>query len=318
MTVYLVSILTAAGFFMLLALALNLQWGLTGMINFGIAGFYAIGAYASAIATETLGLPFTAGLGLAILLGTVAGLLVATLSIRLRGDFLAIVTLGFGEVVRLVILNEDWLTGGPRGFAVPTRPLAEIFDRQGYAWFYLSVILAAVLVLYLVVERIRAAPFGRVLRAIREDELIPATLGKNVLLFRLQAFAIGSAAMAAAGSLYAHYVQSISPDHFTTATSIVVWMSVIVGGAGNNRGLLLGAGAVMVLLEGTRFLGLAMPFLDAERLSALRLIIVGVLLILFLRFRPEGLLPERRPTASDLARDERLALLPQNPTRSTS
>src|SRR3546814_15555827 len=108
--------------------------------------------------------------------------------------------------------------------------------------------------------------------------------------------------MAAAGSSYVNYVKSIRSEHFTTATALVVWMSVIVGGAGNNRGLLLGAGAVMVLLEGTRFLGLAVPSLDAERLSALRLILVGVLLIVSLRFRPEGLLPERRIRAADLTR----------------
>lgn len=302
MTAYLISILTTAGFFMLLALALNLQWGMAGMINFGVAGFYALGAYASALVTETLGLPFGIGLSAAIIVGVLSGLAVAALSVRLSGDFLAIVTLGFAEVVRLVLLNEDWLTRGPRGFAVPTRPFSQAFDREGYVLFYCVLVGLAVLVLYLIVERIRRAPFGRVLRAIREDEVVPATLGKNVLAFRLQAFAIGSAAMAAAGSLYAHYVQNISPDHFTTATAIVVWMSVIVGGAGNNRGLLLGAGAVMVLLEATRFLGLAVPWLDAERLSALRLILVGTLLIVSLRFRPEGLLPEPRARAATLAR----------------
>src|SRR3546814_16482503 len=112
------------------------------MINFGVAGCYAIGAYASAIATETLGLPFGAGLALAIAMGAVAGLAVAALSVRLSGDFLAIVTLGFGEVVRLVLLNEDWLTRGPRGFAVPTRPLSGPFDREGYAGFYSGVFAA--------------------------------------------------------------------------------------------------------------------------------------------------------------------------------
>ncbi len=301
MTAYLVSIVTAAGFFMLLALALNLQWGLTGMINFGVAGFYGLGAYASALVTERLGLSFAGGLLAAILVGSLFGLLVASLSIRLSGDFLAIATLGFAEVVHLILLNEDWLTRGPRGMPVPTRPFADQFDRDSYGWFYLLLIGAAVALLYFIVERIRRAPFGRVLRAIREDELVTATLGKNVLAFRLTAFVIGSAAMAAAGSLYAHYVQSISPDHFTTSIAIVVWMSVIVGGPGNNRGLLLGAGAVMILIEGTRFLGNIVPYLDAERLSSLRLIIVGVLLIVTLHLRPQGLLPEPRTRAADLS-----------------
>lgn len=302
MTSYLVSIATTAGFFMLMALALNLQWGMAGMINFGIAGFFALGAYASALSTELMGFPFWAGLCMAIAAGFLAGLAVASLSIRLSGDFLAIVTLGFAEVMRLVLLNEDWLTRGPRGFGVATRPLGGVFDRADYGWFYLGVMAAAVLIVFIVVETIRRAPFGRVLRAIREDDAVPSALGKNVLWFRLQAFALGSAIMAASGSLYAHYVQSISPDHFTTSVAIVVWMSVIVGGAGNNLGLLFGAGIVMLILEGTRFLGGAVPGLDAERLSALRIVLVGLLLILAIRFRPEGFMPEPRARADRLAR----------------
>lgn len=302
MTSYLVSIATTAGFFMLMALALNLQWGMAGMINFGVAGLFALGAYASALSTELMGFPFWAGLCMALLAGFVVGLAVASLSIRLSGDFLAIVTLGFAEVMRLILLNEDWLTRGPRGFGVATRPLGGVFDREDYGWFYLGVMATAVLIVFVVVETIRRAPFGRVLRAIREDDAVPAALGKNVLWFRLQAFAIGSAAMAASGSLYAHYVQNISPDHFTTSVAIVVWMSVIVGGAGNNLGLLFGAGIVILILEGTRFLGGTVPGLDAERLSALRIVLVGLLLILAIRFRPEGFMPEPRARADRLAR----------------
>lgn len=301
MTSYLVAIATSAGFYVLLALALNLQWGITGLVNFGVAGLYAIGAYASALATERLGLPVALALPLAACMGAVAALGLAGLSARLSGDYLAIVTLGFAEVVRLITLNEDWLTRGPRGLGIATQPLPAGLSREVYALAYLGLVLAAVLVAYWALERIRRAPFGRVLRAVREDPLVPATLGRDVQGFRLRAFAIGGALMAASGSLYAHWVLSISPDHFQTPVTIVTWMAVVIGGAGNNRGLVLGAFLVVSILEGTRFLGGLLPWLDAERLSALRIVLIGVLLIAAIRLRPQGLLPERSIRAAELA-----------------
>jgi branched-chain amino acid transport system permease protein len=214
--------------------------------------------------------------------------------LRLRDDFLAIVTLGFGELVRLVLLNEDWLTNGPPGLPIDVRPFAEAFTRETYGYFYLALVALAVVGAFAVVERIRRSPYGRVLKAIREDDLVAAVLGKNVLGFRVQVFAIGAAFMGPAGALYAHYTQNISPDVFTPMVAIFIWMSVILGGAGNNKGLLVGAGLVMLLLEGTRFLGDFVTFLDAEKLSAIRIILIGATLILVLRYRPKGLLPEER------------------------
>jgi branched-chain amino acid transport system permease protein len=293
MTFYLIAIATSAGFYLLLALALNLQWGLTGLVNFGVAGLYALGAYASALATERLGLPFLIALPMAALVGALAALLLAALSARLSGDYLAIVTLGFAELVRLVAMNEDWLTRGPRGLAIATRPLPDGLSREGAAIGYLLLVLAAVVMAFWALERIRRAPMGRVLRAIREDALVPATLGRDVQGFRLRAFAIGGALMGVAGSLYAHWVLSITPDHFQTPVTIITWMAVVIGGAGNNRGLVLGAFLVVGIVEGTRFLGGVLPGIDAERLSALRIVLIGVLLILAIRFRPQGLIPEQ-------------------------
>lgn len=293
MTFYLIAIATSAGFYLLLALALNLQWGVTGLVNFGVAGLYALGAYASALVTERLGLPFLLALPMAALVGALAALLLAALSARLSGDYLAIVTLGFAELVRLVAMNEDWLTRGPRGLAIATRPLPDGLSREGAAIGYLLLVLAAVAIAFWALERIRRAPMGRVLRAIREDALVPATLGRDVQGFRLRAFAIGGALMAVAGSLYAHWVLSITPDHFQTPVTIITWMAVVIGGAGNNRGLVLGAFLVVGIVEGTRFLGGVLPGIDAERLSALRIVLIGVLLILAIRFRPQGLIPEQ-------------------------
>lgn len=289
---YLVAILTVAGIYTILALALNLQFGLTGLINFGVVGFYGLGAYASGISTETFHMPFVGGLVVAMIVGSIGGAFVALLSLRLSGDFLAIVTLGFAEAIRLVFNNEDWLTRGPSGFSIMTRPVIAGLSRQGNACFVLGVIALAALVVFLLMWRLAWTPYGRVLRAIREDDLVPATLGKNILVYRLQAFVLGSAIMAGAGSLYAHYVQTITPDNFTTPVAILVWMSVIVGGAGNMIGSVVGALAVVFIYEGTRFIGPWLTMLDAEQVSALRFIIIGVALIVMIRFRPEGILPE--------------------------
>ncbi|MBX9589864.1 MAG: branched-chain amino acid ABC transporter permease [Hyphomonadaceae bacterium] len=289
---YLIAILTIAGIYAVLALALNLQFGMTGLINFGVVGFYGLGAYTSALVTELLGLPFAAGLAAAIAVGAVAGAAASGLSLRLSGDFLAIVTLGFAETVRLVLNNEDWLTRGPRGFIISTRPVPDTLGRDGASLFYLGLVLVLALVAFLVLERLRRSPYGRTLRAIREDDLVPATLGKNVFAYRLQAFVIGSVLMAAAGSIYAHYVQTITPDNFTTPIAILIWMSLVVGGAGNNVGAVVGALAVTAIYEGSRFLMPFIPWLNAEQMSALRFIIIGIALIAVIRFRPEGLLPE--------------------------
>jgi branched-chain amino acid transport system permease protein len=294
MTAYLISMATYVGFFMILALALNLQWGMTGMVNFGIAGFYALGAYTSGLLTTKAGWPVGLAMPMAAVTGMAAGALVALLSIRLREDFLAVVTLGFGEVVRLVALNEDQITEGPRGLKIDARPFAGMFDRETYPLVYLALVAAVVALTFFVVERIRRAPLGRTLRAIREDDVVAGVLGKNVLAHRIAVFAIGAAFMGVAGALYAHYVQNISPEVFMPMVAMFIWMSVIVGGAGNNWGLLVGAGIVMTILEGTRFLGDFIEFLDAEKLSSIRIILIGALLIIILRVRPRGLLPEPR------------------------
>lgn len=294
MTAYLISMATFVGFFMILALALNLQWGMTGMVNFGIAGFYALGAYTSGLLTTKLAVPVGLAIPLACLAGLAVGALVALLSMRLREDFLAIVTLGFGEIVRLIVLNEDEITEGPRGLKIDARPFADMFDRETYAVVYLALVAAAVAAVFLIVELIRRSPMGRTLRAIREDDVVAEVLGKNVLRHRVQVFSLGAAFMGLAGALYAHYVQNISPEVFMPMVAIFIWMSVIVGGAGNNWGLLVGAGIVMTILEGTRFMGDFITFLDAEKLSAIRIILIGVLLIVILRVRPKGLIPEPR------------------------
>ncbi|MBU2999048.1 branched-chain amino acid ABC transporter permease [Roseovarius nubinhibens] len=292
MSAYLISMGTYVGFFMILALALNLQWGIAGMVNFGIAGFYAMGAYVSGLLVAKLGVPVGIAIPAACVAGWVLGGAVALLSVRLREDFLAIVTLGVGEVIRLIVLNEDQITEGPRGLRIEGRPFGDLIGPELYPLFYLLLVAVCVLLTYLVCERIRRAPMGRTLRAIREDDVVAEVLGKNVLMHRVLTFAIGGFFMGLAGALYAHYVQNISPEVFMPVVAMFIWMSVIVGGAGNNRGILIGAGTVMIFLEGTRFIGDFTDFLDAEKMSAMRIILIGFLLIVTLRLRPRGLLPE--------------------------
>lgn len=292
MSAYLVSMSTFVGFFMILALALNLQWGITGMVNFGVAGFYALGAYTSGLLAVKLGIPVGLAILAACLAGMAMGAVVALLSMRLREDFLAIVTLGVGEIIRLIVLNEDEITEGPRGLRIDAQPFGTLVGPDLYPVFYLGLVALCVVLTYVVCESIRRAPMGRTLRAIREDDVVAEVLGKNVFLHRVCIFAVGGFFMGLAGALYAHYVQNISPEVFMPVLAMFIWMSVIVGGAGNNRGILLGAGTVMVFLEGTRFIGDFVDVLDAEKMSALRIILIGLLLILTLRLRPRGLLPE--------------------------
>ncbi|MBO6815863.1 MAG: branched-chain amino acid ABC transporter permease [Rhizobiaceae bacterium] len=294
MSAYLISMGTYIGFFMILALALNLQWGITGMVNFGVAGFYALGAYASGLLTTKLGVPVGLAIPAACLVGMLVGGCVALLSMRLREDFLAIVTLGVGEVIRLIVLNEDRITEGPRGLRIEAQPFRDFVSAENYPLFYLFFVAVFVCLTFFVCERIRKSPMGRTLRAIREDDVVAGVLGKNVLRHRIQIFAVGTFFMGLAGALYAHYTQNISPEVFLPMVAMFIWMSVIVGGAGNNRGILIGAGAVMVFLEGTRFIGDFVDILDAEKMSALRIIMIGLLLIVTLRIRPRGLLPETK------------------------
>jgi branched-chain amino acid transport system permease protein len=281
---YLVAMAILWSFYALLALALNLQWGFAGLVNFGHVAFFAIGAYTSGL-LALAGAPFVAAFASAALLAAGLGVLVALTTLRLEEDYLAVVTLGFAETVRLVILNETWLTEGARGLPGIPPPLRRWFIH-GYEPFYLAVVLAVVAVTFVVAERIRSAPLGRVLRA---------AAGKNVVLFKLEAFTLGAAAAGMAGSLYAHYLTFLSPDQFDATVTIYVWIAVIVGGSGNNKGVLVGAAVLMGFLEGSRFLKDLVPIFSGVRLAAIRLMMVGLLLILFMMFRPQGAWKEEKP-----------------------
>jgi branched-chain amino acid transport system permease protein len=279
----------------ILALALNFQWGLGGMVNFGLAGFYTLGAYACALLILKGGAnTFVATIGAMAIVGAASGL-VALVTLRVtEEDYFAIVTLGVGEMLRLVSLNEDWLTKGALGLAGIPRPLGDVVPPEVYSWFLLGLSVLLVLATLWVLNVLARSPFGRIVRAVREDDLVAATLGKNILWARVRIFAIGGAFIGLAGSLHAFYYQYIDPTQFSNIVIAYAFMAVIAGGRGAHQGAIWGAAAVMVLLEGSRFLKDAIPVLNSDQLAAIRIIIIGVGLILLLIFRPQGFLRERR------------------------
>ena len=290
--------LNLVGIYAVLVLGLNLQWGMTGQFNIGIAGFFAVGAYTSAILTtgpsdNWLGgfdLPFLAGIAGAVIVTIPIAWVIGRITARLRTDYLAIATIGIAEIIRLFFLNEGWLSNGTRGIPGIDAP----FDVGNAG--YLLIVAVFVAGTYLLVEIARRSPWGRVLRAIRDNEAATAAAGKDVARFRLEAFVVGSCIMALGGGLYAHFVGFISPEAFRPLYgTFLVWVMLIAGGSGNNRGALLGALVVWIIWSSTEVLADLMPTALIGSESAFRIFLIGVLLQIILVSRPQGLLPEKRP-----------------------
>jgi branched-chain amino acid transport system permease protein len=294
MTSYLVAMATFGAIYAILALALNLMWGMAGMVNLGLVGFYAVGGYVSALLTVRLGAPVALGVVAAMALTSLFAALTTFGLMRLRDDYLAIVTLGFSEVVRTVAENEAWLTRGTDGISGIPQPMKSVLGPN-FNIAYLGLCLFILALVVVVLERTRKSPFGRVLRAIREDAHIAAFAGKEVPAFKVKAFAIGGAVAGLAGALYAHYTSYIVPELYVPLLTIYIFLALTAGGLGNNYGAVLGAFAVVFLLESMRFFIGIVPWLSAERLAALREFLIGLGLLLVLMLRPSGLLPEPVP-----------------------
>lgn len=291
---YLVAMGVSAGIYALMALGLNVIWGMAGMVNLGLVGFFAVGAYASALLTTKLGVPIALGLAAGALAGATAGAVVAVVTARFRGDYLAIVTLGFAEALRIAAANEVWLTGGSDGISGIPGPWRGVLPPTQFNLVFLGITAAIVLVVFVLFERLSYSPFGRVLRAIRDDDQVAATAGKRVLAFKVQAFALGCAALGLAGALYGHYTSFIAPDIFVPLLTLYIKLSLLLGGVGNNRGAVVGAVLVVAFLESTRFIVPLIPGIDAVQGAAMREILVSGALLVLLRFRTRGLVPEAR------------------------
>jgi len=297
--------------FAILALGFNLQWGYTGLFNAGIAGFFLIGAYTAAIAITPptppstgypghLGgfqLPLAVGALLAMAMSGLAAALVALPTVRLRADYLAIATLAFAEVVRTVAINLEPVTAGTIGIV----GIPHILNFSGPNAAFLNTatdvgVGAAILVgLFLGLHFIVESPWGRVLRAVREDEEATMAVGKNTFRYKLQVFAIGGALMGLAGWLFALTLLYIEPSgSFAPAITFSVWVMVIVGGAGNLRGAIAGAFVIYGLEWLSVQLKDAAPDFLKDSIPYIRLMIVGALLIILIIYRPQGILREKK------------------------
>ena len=304
---YLIALGTMSGIYAVLCLGLNLQWGFAGLFNAGIAAFFAIGAYTAAILTTPespnylggFGLPIVVAWPIAMIAAGAVAWAIGRICVRLQGDYLAMATIGIAEVIRLVIKNEEWLTGGTRGIPNVWRPF-EALPAPWNAVAFLGLVVAIVLGIYLAAERAWASPWGRALRAIRDSDTAAAAIGKDVTQFRVEAFVLGAMVMALAGALSAHYFKFLG----TSATepmmvTFLVWVMLIVGGSGNNRGAILGAALIWVIWSATELLTNRLPGEWITRTSYIRVLLIGIILQVVLQRFAKGLVPERPPRMID-------------------
>jgi branched-chain amino acid transport system permease protein len=295
MLAYLTAMSISAGIYALMALGVNLTWGMAGMVNLGLAGFFAVGAYATALLTKA-GFPIPLGIAAAAIAAALTGAAVALITARLRADYLAIVTLGFSESVRIAASNEIWLTNGSDGIAGIPGPWRGALTPQQFNLLFLGIVVLFLIATFVLLQRIGHSPFGRVLRAIRDDEDVAAVAGKHVLAFKVKAFALGAAVLGVAGALYAHETSYVAPDIFAPLLTLNIILALVAGGVGNNAGAVLGAVLIVALLEGTRFAAPLLPFLAPAQVAAVRELLVSMLLLVVMRAMPGGIIRERVKT----------------------
>ncbi len=307
--------LTLALIYAVICLGLNLQWGFAGLFNVGVAGFVGTGAYVSAWITAAPASTHWGGFSLPIPFGWVGAMLAAAavaavvglVTLRLRADYLAIATFGAAASLQLVALNAQALTGGPFGIAFIPRPFASLAANQlGFSLANCGLVAVVAAVAFVAMERLTRSPWGRVLRAVREDETAAASLGKSPQNYRLSAFVLGAALMGLGGAMQAQFFGFLSPDNFLPALTFLVWVMLVVGGSGSNRGAVLGAVVVWALwtFSGTALATLLPPDFQA-RGASLRLVGIGVTLAAMLVWRPRGLLGEEAAVSRHVGRPRR-------------
>lgn len=291
MDAYLIAIATVALIYVLLALGLTLQFGLTGLINFGHVGFFAIGAYASAL-LALRGVPLPLCFLAAAIAPALVALPIGLVTLRLREDYFAVVTLGFSEVVRVVITNAQSLTSGTQGIAGIPRLYPELTGLAAQS-AVLATVGAVTLAAIWMINRMARSPFGRIIQCIRDNEVAVQALGKDPVRFKIQVLAVGAGIAGVAGAFYAHYITYITPDQFIPLVTFYVWMAIIMGGAARISGAVTGTILLMLFLEGSRFLHDFLPGVSEVSMASVRIGIVGLLLIIFIIKRPQGLMGDR-------------------------
>jgi len=343
---YLVSFSIMAIIYAILSLGLNAQWGYNGHLDFGVAGFFAVGAFTMALfvtsapagvmaayAQQWFGLnaPYLIGVIAAGIMAGVVAYLIAQPILHLRADFLAIATLGIAEIIRLIFQNERWLANGPQPMSGIPQPLSCVVDGGNCAWLpdaikpvlsvmqprdysylYLVIVTLGLALVYIVLEAMVRSPWGRALRAVRDEEDSAAMNGKHVKSLRVQSFVLGAIIIGVAGALYAPYMVTIDYSHFKPLfATFLVWVMLMLGGSGNNKGAILGAFVIWAVWSGTGFVtdylqvalqGIAPDV--ASRMSFLRWAFVGLLLALIVLYRPQGILPEKKRVSRFLQEPE--------------
>lgn len=274
--------------YLILALSLNLLIGFTGLLSIAHAAFYGIGAYISTLLMVKLGFNFFLTIPLAILGAMIFAVIVALPSLRLKRDYFLLSTLAFQIIIFSILYNWIPLTRGPYGIPGIPKPKILGFEVGEIPIYFILAVLISFLI-FLIFQQLYSSPFGRVLKSIREDEIVTNALGKDPTKFKIEAFIIGGGLAAIAGSLYASYVTYIDPTSFTLDESVFILSIIIIGGTGNLKGPIIGTVIMIFLPEILRFLRI--PDTIAPNM---RQIIYGALLVILMRIRPQGILGEYR------------------------
>jgi branched-chain amino acid transport system permease protein len=273
---YIIDVAVLAGIYIILALGLNVVVGYTGLLNLGFVAYYAIGAYSFALLNTKLGMGFWSAMPLAVIITTLAGFLFAVPALRLKGDYLALVTLGFGEIVRITLNNWDSFTNGPNGIggiSAPTLAGMSLETLSAYYYLVLFFVLAAILVM----GRVQRSKIGRAWIALREDEIAASAMGIPGTMYKLYSVSFGAFWAGIAGCLFAAKMRFISPESFTFLESVLILCMVILGGLGSIGGVIAGAVILVVLPEVLR------------EVQMYRMLALGAGIVLLMIFRPQGL-----------------------------
>lgn len=282
----------------MILVGLNLQFGHTGLVNFGPVAFFAVGGYTAAILTAEdpflgvgLGFAWPIGLVAGVLAAAALGVLLGLSTLRLREDFLAIVTLAVAEIIHDVVVTLREITGGTNGLQNVPQPIAGTTDAGGGAEIMATILVfgALALLFYGLFHRLSTSPYGRVLHAVRADDRVTETLGKHVFRYKLFVFVYGAAVAGLAGALLVFYNGAASDTFFTIDVTVIVWVGMLIGGAANDRGVLGGLAIIMGFQLLTRIFDDAVPIVTQDQFASIRLMLIGLLLMVIIKYRPEGI-----------------------------
>ncbi len=278
------------GLYAILAISLNLITGYTGLLSLCHAAFYAIGSYTTAILMVKLHMNFWFAMVLSGCMTAALGIFIGLPTLRLKGDYLAIATLGFGEIVRNIIINWDALTNGPMGInGIPAPKFFGLVVDPLKKWPFIILVWVVVLITYFFFRRIIRSRFGRALEAIREDEIAAYAMGINIFKYKVISFAIGAFFAGVAGSIWASFNGSVNPNTFDFMLSVMILCMIVLGGLGSNLAAIIGALLIVFISELPRLFGFS-SLIPAQ----FKQILFGIVLVAMMIFRPQGILGRQK------------------------